>query len=88
MGLSLMAHIALWNNIGSGGRMTLVTVHAADVSFMFFAFGGDGLRSCGVAFDTVIIGQDCVGTGCAGSSSPAESCCQRQGRQDFKAAFV
>lgn len=82
-----MAHIALWNDVACCRRMTLMAVHAGDFCFMFFTFAGNGLRSCRVAFDAVIIGQDGIGPGCAGSGGPAESGCQRQGRYDLKAAF-
>ncbi len=88
MGLSLMAHITLWNDVGGGRRMTLVAVHAADVRFMFFAFAGDGLRSCCVAFNAVIIAQDSIGLGCVASDGPAECDCQRHRRQDLKASSL
>ena len=88
MGLSLMAHITLWNDVGGGRRMTLVAVHAADVCFMFFAFAGDGLRSCRVAFNAVIIVQDSIGPGCVASDCPAKCDCQRHRRHDLKASFL
>ncbi len=83
-----MAHITLWNDVGGGRRMTLVAVHAADVGFMFSAFAVDGLRSCRVAFNAVIIAQDSIGLGCAASGSPTECDCQRHRRQDFQASFL